>query len=292
MNETASTIIKLLSSLISPKTCVKYLAVAVSLVFSWVYVGEWLKNLKNSGIAISAQQADIVILLVGVGIGGFIGFIIVSLFEAAQNKWSNIKKERALIHETEMSKIAKEKSDADFLDEFINAIDYLQASQIRTLRKLSRDRANIDFSKSTNSILAENGYIERISCAYGKTYITQINPLLKSFVVDHWNKDIDSRISLLYNENEFAANLLELLELENENSSEPVDVKWFEHLSAYGRTCLHGDYERNPTDEGKANYELWFGEHDEDLIEELEKRNNKIYHGNLVIKHERLVSRG
>lgn len=291
MSETASTIIKLLSSLISPKTCVKYLAVAVSLVFSWTYVGEWLKNLKSSGIVISDQQTDIVILLIGVGIGGLIGFIIVSLFEAAQNKWSTFKKEQALIREAEMSIIAKEKSDEDFLSEFSNAIDHLQISQIRVLRKLSRGRANIDFSENTNSNLAKNGYIQKISCAYGATYISQINPLLKSFVVEHWNKDIDSRISLLYSENEFAANLLELLESENGNSLEPVDVRWFEHLSVYGRTCLHGDYERNPTDEDKANYELWFGEHDEDLLEELEKRNNTKYNGNLIIKHERLVSR-
>ena len=268
----------------------KYLAVAVSLVCSWVYVGEWLKNLKNSGIVVSDQQADIVILLVGVGIGGLIGFTIVSLFESAQNKWSKIKKEKALVHEAEISKIAKEKNDAVFLSEFVDAIDHLQASQIRVLRKLSRGRANIDFSESTNCDLYENDYIQRISCAYGATYITQINPLLKTFVVEHWNKDIDSRISLLYSENEFAANLLELLESANVNSSESVDVKWFEHLSVYGRTCLHGDYERNPADEGKANYELWFGEHDEDLIEELEKRNNTKYNGNLVIKYERLVS--
>lgn len=290
MSETASTIIKLLSSLVSPKTCVKYLVVAVSLVFSWVYVGKFLKNLKNSGIVISDQQADIVILLVGVGIGGLIGFTIVSLFESAQNKWSKIQKEKALVHESEISKIAKEKRDAVFLSEFVNAIDHLQASQIRVLRKLSKGRANIDFSESTNRNLYENDYVHKISCAYEATYITQINPLLKSFVVEHWNKDIDSRISLLYSENEFAVNLLALLESENVNSSEPVDVKWFEHLSVYGQACLHGDYERNPTDEGKANYELWFGDHDEDLIEELEKRNNTKYNGNLVIKHERLVN--
>jgi len=55
VTETASTIVKLLSSLVSPKTCIKYLSVAISLVLSWVYVGKYLESLKATGISISDQ---------------------------------------------------------------------------------------------------------------------------------------------------------------------------------------------------------------------------------------------
>lgn len=288
MSETASTIIKLLSSLVSPKTCIKYLTVACSLVFSWVYVGEFLKDLEKRGISVSSEQSDIIILLVGVGIGGLLGFMIVGVVDLVQNKFTSIQQDRVQKKEAKKSRIEKEKSNESFLNEFIDAIGHLRKSQIRVLRLLTKGRANIDFIEGEYADLAKNKYIHRVSCVYSSTYITEINPLLKDYVIEHWKSDVNVRIDVLYEENPFANELLELLESENSNSNSFVDTKWFQYLSVYGRTCLHGDYERNPSDIDKADYELWFGEHDEDIMEELARRNNTKYNGNLVISNSRL----
>jgi len=288
VSETASTIIKLLSSLVSPKTCVKYLAVACSLVFSWIYVGEFIKNLEKRGVSISDQQSDIVILLIGVGLGGLLGFLIVAMFEAGHNKITSLQQAKILKIEAEESKAKKERDNQSFVNDFIGAIDHLKASQVRVLRKLTIGRANIDFIEGENGDLAKNKYIQRVSCVHGSTYITEINPLLKNYVVEHWKSDIDSRIERMFTENPFANELLELLETQNSDSTNPVKTGWFQYLSVYSSTCLHGEYERNPNDAERVNYELWFGEYDEDVIEELERRNDKSYNGNLVIAHNRL----
>ena len=289
MGETASTIIKLLVSLVSPKTCVKYLVVAVSLVSSWIYVGEWLKELDENGVSIPQQQADIVILLVGIGVGGLLSFILFSVYNAGHNKWSSIKNEEAKNIEAERSKINKGHCNDLFKSAFISAIQHLKSSQVRALRQLTKGRANIDFSDSDNQILSDNQYIEKISCAYSSTYITQINPLIECDVVEHWKNDIESRVETLYNENPYAVDLLELLKTENADSLYLVDTKLFEHLSKYGDTCLHGDY-GTPSLDGKENYDLWFGEYDEDVLEALERSNNAKYNGNIVIAHERLIN--
>jgi hypothetical protein len=290
MSETASTVIKLLSALVSPKNCVKYLSVAVSLVFSWVYVGEYIDALKVDGISISDQQSDIVILLVGVGIGGLVGFAIVQAYEKFLAHWESKKNIKRQEEQKETTQLDKVKADKQYTEEFKLAIDHLRASQVRTLRKLTNGRANIELGESENQILRDNGYIQTISCSHSTTYITQVNPLLNSFIIEHWKLEIEFKIERLYAVNSYANELLNLLKTENENSMAPVDTKYFESLSAYGDTCLHGDHDRHTNNKESPDYHLWFGEHDEDIIEALEKRNNTKYNGNLVIINSRLVN--
>ena len=68
MSETAGTIIKLLAALTSPKACVKYITVAVTLLISWKYLEPVISETQ-----ISKEQLSIVLLLLGVGCGSLVG---------------------------------------------------------------------------------------------------------------------------------------------------------------------------------------------------------------------------
>ena len=71
MSETAGTIIKLLAALTSPKACVKYLTVAISLYISWLYLAPNFTDLE-----ITSEQKSLILLLIGLGSGSLSGHFI------------------------------------------------------------------------------------------------------------------------------------------------------------------------------------------------------------------------
>lgn len=89
MSETAGTIIKLLAALTSPKACVKYITVAVTLLISWKYLEPVISETQ-----ISKEQLSIVLLLLGVGCGSLVGQAISWATEFYGNNISQKKKRR------------------------------------------------------------------------------------------------------------------------------------------------------------------------------------------------------
>ncbi len=111
MSETAGTIIKLLAALTSPKACVKYITVAITLIVSWKYFEPLIAETN-----ISKEQLSIIILLLGVGVGSLIGhaasWIVGTLwsrYELKKNEAITIKKEQ---EDAQKEQIEKERSDS------------------------------------------------------------------------------------------------------------------------------------------------------------------------------------
>lgn len=280
MSDTAATIIKIMSTLVSPRVCVKYIAVAISIVVSYIYVGRYLEYL---GVQLSQIHSDAVIILIGLGFGGIIGFVVVSIFDFLKKHWLLHVENQHRVAETSAYERAQLKKQGEFLQLFESAIIHLKGSQIRTLRSLSKGIKNIDFSENENEVLEKNGYIQKISCSYGKVYLTRLNPNIEMHVLNHWQNDVDRRIEKLYEENRYAEQLLNILCPENRDDNLLVDEEILSDLKEYGGHCLHGAFYSPGRDQDPMEYHLWFGENDDDVIKELERRHSRKYDGNLRI---------
>jgi len=136
VSETASTIIKLLSALTSPKACIRYIAVAVFIVLSWQYLNELLIEL-----GLPEEQLSIVVLLIGVGIGSLIGQTLTflgtkiwdSIYKAIQTKKTDKAKVLALAEK----QAQEEANNRRLIQRYENSLSHLNWDQKEKLRELT-----------------------------------------------------------------------------------------------------------------------------------------------------------
>lgn len=280
MSDTAAAIVKIMSTLVSPRVCVKYIAVATSIVWSYVYVGRYLESLE---VELSQVHYDAVLFLIGLGVGGIIGYAVVSVFDFLKKHWLQHVDRQNEIAEAAESQRAQQKKKNEFLQLFESAILHLTKYQIHTLRSLSKGIRNIDYSENENEVLERNGYIQKISCSYGKVYLTQLNPDIEKYVLDHWIYDVNFRIEKMYEENTYAKQLLDILCPDVRDDNFVVKEEVLSDLKEYGGHSLYGAFYSPSREQDPKEYHLWFGEYDDDVIKELEKRHSRRYDGNLKI---------
>ena len=281
MSETAGTIIKLLAALTSPKACVKYITVAVTLLISRKYLEPVISETQ-----ISKEQLSIVLLLLGVGCGSLVGQAIswVTEFLWKQHK---SKKEAALKQEMELEEakregIEKEQKEKLLLAKIQSSFEHLHFEQKSTLRKLTLKNETLDMSDSNNSALEKNGYIQRLVHVRVTDYLTQINPLISDFIKEQWSAEKESKVKSFLDYNDHAEKLLELLEEDNQGKDFPVDKEVLKSTSRYSEGVRGQDEDR----ENSTGYWLWF---EDSLLEEFEKKTGKSYVDEAFISLQRIT---
>jgi len=281
MSETAGTIIKILAALTSPKACVKYITVAVTLLISWKYLEPVISETQ-----ISKEQLSIVLLLLGVGCGSLVGQAIswVTEFLWKQHK---SKKEAALKQEMELEEakregIEKEQKEKLLLAKIQSSFEHLHFEQKSTLRKLTLKNETLDMFDSNNSALEKNGYIQRLVHVRGTDYLTQINPLISDFIKEQWSAEKESKVKSFLDYNDHAEKLLELLEEDNQGKDFPVDKEVLKSTSRYSEGVRGQDEDR----ENSTGYWLWF---EDSLLEEFEKKTGKSYVDEAFISLQRIT---
>src|SRR5690554_5963758 len=281
MSETAGTIIKILAALTSPKACVKYITVAVTLLISWKYLEPVISETQ-----ISKEQLSIVLLLLGVGCGSLVGQAIswVTEFLWKQHK---SKKEAALKQEMELEEakregIEKEQKEKLLLAKIQSSFEHLHFEQKSTLRKLTLKNETLDMFDSNNSALEKNGYIQRLVHVRGTDYLTQINPLISDFIKEQWSAEKESKVKSFLDYNDRAEKLLELLEEDNQGKDFPVDKEVLKSTSRYSEGVRGQDEDR----ENSTGYWLWF---EDSLLEEFEKKTGKSYVDEAFISLQRIT---
>lgn len=281
MSETAGTIIKLLAALTSPKACVKYITVAVTLLISWKYLEPVISETQ-----ISKEQLSIVLLLLGVGCGSLVGQAISWVTEFSWKRHRS-KKDAALkqeieLEEFERERIEKEEKNKLLLTKIRSSFEHLHFEQKATLRKLTLKNETLDMSESNNSALEKNGYIQRLVHVRVTDYMTQINPLISNFVKDQWLTEKESKVKSFLEYNDHAERLLELLEEDNQDKDFPVDNEVLKSTSRYseGVRVQYDDRENS------TGYWLWFEDY---LLEEFEKKTGKSYVDEAFISLQRIT---
>lgn len=282
MSETAGTIIKLLAALTSPKACVKYITVAVTLLISWKYLEPVISETK-----ISAEQLSIVLLLLGVGCGSLVGQVISWSIETLWKQHKS-KKETALnlrmeLEEAELQRIKDEEKQKRMLEKIQSSFEHLHFEQKATLRKLTLKNETLDMSEQNNSALEKNGYIQRLVHVRVTEHLTQINPLISDFVKKQWAAEKELKVKEFLQYNEHAEKLLELLEEKNQDKALPVDKGIFASTSRYSG-CIQGD---DDDKENSTGYWLWFEDY---LLEEFEKQTGKSYLDEVFISLKRITA--
>jgi len=281
MSETAGTIIKLLAALTSPKACVKYITVAVTLLISWKYLEPVISETQ-----MSKEQLSIVLLLLGVGCGSLVGQ---AISWATEFLWKQhkIKKESALKQEMELEEakregIEKEQKEKLLLTKIQSSFEHLHFEQKSTLRKLTLKNETLDMSESNNSALEKNGYIQRLVHVRVTDYLTQINPLISDFIKEQWSAEKESKVKSFLEYNDHAEKLLELLEEDNQDKDFPVDKEVLKSTSRYSEGVRGQDDDR----ENSTGYWLWFEDY---LLEEFEKKTGKSYVDEAFISLQRIT---
>jgi hypothetical protein len=281
VSETAGTIIKLLAALTSPKACVKYITVAVTLLISWKYLEPIISETQ-----ISKEQLSIVLLLIGVGCGSLVGQAISWATEFLWNKYTS-RKEAALkqemeLEESERERIEKEEKDKLLLAKIQSSFEHLHFEQKKTLKKLTLKNETLNMSESNNSALETNGYIQRLVHVRVTDYLTQINPLVSDFVKGQWAAEKELKVKSFLEYNDYAEKLLELLEEDNQGKDFHVDKEVLKSTSRYSECVLGQDDDR----ENSAGYWLWFEDY---LLEEFEKKTGKSYIDEAFISLQRIT---
>lgn len=281
MSETAGTIIKLLAALTSPKACVKYITVAVTLLISWKYLEPVISETQ-----ISKEQLSIVLLLLGVGSGSLVGQAISWATEFLWKQHKS-KKEAALkqemeLEEAKLERIEKEEKEKLLLTKIQSSFEHLHFEQKATLRKLTLKNETLDMSESNNSALEKNGYIQRLVHVRVTDYMTQINPLISNFIREQWSAEKESKVKLFLEYNDHSEKLLELLEEDNQDKDIPVDKDVLKSTSRYSEGVRGQDDDR----ENSTGYWLWFEDY---LLEEFEKKTGKSYVDEAFISLQRIT---
>lgn len=282
MSETAGAIIKLLAALTSPKACVKYITVAVTLLISWKYLEPVISETQ-----ISKEQFSIVLLLLGVGCGSLVGQAISWVTELLWKKHTSKKeaalKQEMLLEQVERERIKKEEKEKLLLTKIQSSFEHLHFNQKATLRKLTLKNETLDMYDSNNSALEKNGYIQGLVHVRDTDYMTQINPLICNFVKEQWSAEKKSKVKSFLEYNDYAEKLLELLEVDNKDKDFHVDKEVLNSTSSSSE-CVRGKYDDR---ENSTGYWLWFEE--DYLLEEFEQKTGKSYVDEAFISLQRIT---
>ena len=271
MSETAGTIIKLLAGLLtSPKTCVKYITVAVTLLILWKYLEPVISETE-----ISKEQLSIVLLLLSVGCGSLLGG---AIFWATERLWKQHRSKK----EAERKRIKKKEQDKLLLIKIQSSFKHLHFEQKATLRRLTLENETLDISESNNSALERNGYIQPLVNVSNTEYMTQINPLISNFIKEQWSVEKESEVKSFLESNDHAEKLLELLEKDNQNKDFPVGKEVLKSISSYSN-CIRG---KDDDRENSTGYRLWFEDY---FLEEFEKKTGKLYVDEAFISLQRIT---
>ncbi|EKN5996409.1 hypothetical protein DVQ80_05280 [Yersinia enterocolitica] len=216
MSDISSTILKILSSITSPKAAFKFILISVSLTLCWLYVYPEL-----GAIGIPNEISSIVISFLGVGLGSLICDASCWLYNSVQAMHNRIKEEEKKANQERIIHERKIKSDEEFLIKFQSTFEHYD-SELRTiLRHLSiedKKYSNMTSDISAVRALISNNLIYKIANIDLRSDIYSINPLIKEFISTQWNDEIEQGVTdFLSSMTPLKVTALELLEL-NENS--------------------------------------------------------------------------
>ena len=217
MSETATTIIKLLSALTSPKAAVKYISVAASIVLSWGY----LSNLAKS-FGTPDENVSIVVLLAGVGVGSIVGQIISwigdVIWQLVNSKIQSKRLAKQAKEEAAEIKQKKEKANQVLAQRYAKSFLHFDWEQKEKLRELTLRDVKLDLSKVNLKALLDNKYIQVVSQISRNTYLVTLNSAVFELTRDTWKEEIREHVDEFFDE--LTPEKLRVLELMEDRATE------------------------------------------------------------------------
>ncbi|EOD4069586.1 TPA: hypothetical protein ACP7HF_001411 [Yersinia enterocolitica] len=216
MSDISSTILKILSSITSPKAAFKFILISISLTLCWLYA-----HPKLGAIGIPNEISSITISFLGVGLGSLICDASCWLYNSVQARSDRLKEEKKKAVQERIAHERKIKSDEEFLIKFQSTFEHYDLELRTILRHLSIENKKYpDMTCDTSDLhaLVSNKVIYKVANVDLRSDIYSINPLIKEFISTQWNDEIEQGITdFLSFMTPLKVTALELLEL-NENS--------------------------------------------------------------------------
>lgn len=276
---TATTIIKLISALTSPKAAVKYISIAAFIVVSWKYFCGFARAFGTPDANIS-----IVVLLAGVGFGSIVGQIISwigeLIWQSINTKLKSNKLAKQAAKDKAESDQKKAKENEVILKKYIASFAHLGGESKVKLRELTLRDITLDFSNLSFKALLENKYIKIVSQIFNQTYLVTLNPILTETTKNNWEQEIKNHVDEYFfemtPEKNKVLNYMEFREIDD-NSIIDFDIK--STISPY-YSCIRKEAE------DETGFWLCFRSY---YIEEFSKRTNKTYQDETWIDNSRIV---
>lgn len=279
MSETATTIIKLLSALTSPKAAVKYISVAVFIVVSWKYFSEIAKFFGTP-----EENISIVVLLAGVGFGSIVGKIITWLGELVGNYVNGKLEAKRLakqdLEEKAENEIKRAKENKALLQKYTESFSHLGWKSKEKLRELTLRDITLDFSDLAFKALLENKYIKTVSQISNRTYVVTLNPIIAEATKTTWEQEIKEDIDDYFRDmTPEKQRVLEIMEHREDDDDSVIDFDIKSTVSPY-YSCIRREAE------DVNGFWLCFRSY---YLDEFSKRTGKEYQDETWIDKSRIL---
>jgi hypothetical protein len=279
LSETATTIIKLVSALTSPKAAVKYISVAVFIVVSWKYFSELAKSFGTP-----EENISIVVLLAGVGFGSIVGQIITWFGELVWNYVNGKLEAKRLakqdLEEKTENEIKRAKENEALLQKYTESFSHLGWESKEKLRELTLRDITLDFSNLAFKALLENKYIKAVSQISNRAYVVTLNPVIADVTKTTWEQEIKENLDDYFRDmTPEKQRVLEVMERREDNDDSVIDFDIKSTVSPY-YSCIR----REAEDEN--GFWLCFRSY---YLDEFSKRTGKEYQDETWIDKSRIL---
>ncbi|MDX6976307.1 hypothetical protein SJ260_08100 [Citrobacter portucalensis] len=189
MSDAAGTILKIISSIASPKAAVKFISIAIVLLLSWGYLNNFIQSL-----GVTSEHKSLMMLFLALGIGSIIGEILSFLgeiiYKYSIGKYLKFRQNKNAIKE-------KNEYRERLLTHFKLTYKHFSFSTKEVLWDLTKEPQSIwDYDESYIPVrsLIENGYIKQISSLNDHESLYKLHPYISIYLKNNIEKEIDDII--------------------------------------------------------------------------------------------------
>ena len=194
MNEAATSFLKVLSALTSPKAAIKYISVAIFVLFSWQFVINTVAEFNAP-----AQYAELISLFLGLGLGSLAGemiwFVVVFFKTLFTDRRQRLISEKAAVIKAEEERLKLEKKKAELLERFKKAYAYFSSSARDRMRSLISDERCWDATDAEVVNLEIQHYVVKVTRVDGRRSLYRMSEFLVDYVREHWAEEIDRNVN-------------------------------------------------------------------------------------------------
>ncbi|MDI6440303.1 hypothetical protein QMW88_19505 [Cronobacter dublinensis] len=196
MSDAVGTILKIISSIASPKAAVKFIAIAIILLLSWGHLNDLIESLGTA-----SEHKNLIMLFLALGTGSIVGEIVSVLgeimYKYSIGKYFEVRQKKKSIKE-------KKEYGERLLTHFKLTYKHLSFSTKEILWDLSKEPQTIwddDESYIPVRSLIENGYIKQISSLSAHENLYKLHPYISTHLKNNIEKEIDNIINVFISEN-------------------------------------------------------------------------------------------
>ncbi|WP_234495875.1 hypothetical protein [Vibrio maritimus] len=189
MTESTTTFLKIVSSLVSPKTSIKFISIAAVLILSWNNL-----SLVVEGSKIPEEHKSLMVLFLSLGLGSLMGDAVYSIYRHIYNV--TIKRYTST-YEEKQSRKRSEEALKERVNSFKHMYPYLSYETKQLIWDLSEKPKSIydwgDSDVQFEAIL-NNGYAYKISSLTDTTGLYGLSPEISDYISSILSEEVESLI--------------------------------------------------------------------------------------------------